>query len=141
MDSDTKHEFSDFSTDKKNGYSGGWEETDLQKDDDPKSREKSSARSGRERTWAIVKDNLIIILMVVALAVGVAVGLLVRRLDGWEHYQKRKIFYLRFPGDLLMNMLKMLILPLIISSIISSLASLNSKASGKTPLTKHLKVL
>ncbi|XP_060578968.1 excitatory amino acid transporter 3-like [Ruditapes philippinarum] len=81
-----------------------------------------------------IKANLIIILMVIALAIGVIAGLTVRTADGWEYWQKRKIFYLRFPGDLLMNMLKMLILPLIISSIISSLASLNAKASGKMGL-------
>ena len=92
--------------------------------------QKKEPRSRNGRIKEIVKENLIIIMMVLALAIGVAVGLGVRQLDGWEYYQKRKLFYLRFPGDLLMNMLKMLILPLIVSSIISSLASLNAKASG-----------
>lgn len=87
-------------------------------------------RSTRDKVMFHVRENLIIIFMVVALVIGVIVGLTVRQLEGWEFYQKRKIFYLRFPGDLLMNMLKLLILPLIISSIISSLASLNAKASG-----------
>lgn len=91
----------------------------------------SNRRGRRETVMAHVKENLIIIFMVIALIIGVVVGLTVRNLEGWEHHQKRKIFYLRFPGDLLMNMLKLLILPLIVSSIISSLASLNAKASGK----------
>ena len=44
-------------------------------------------------------------------------------------------FYLhRFPGDLLMRMLKMLIIPLIVSSLVSGLAGLDAKASGKIGL-------
>ena len=88
-------------------------------------------RSRRDTIMFHVKENLIIIFMVIALIIGVVMGMTVRNLEGWEYYQKRKIFYLRFPGDLLMSMLKLLILPLIVSSIISSLASLNAKASGK----------
>lgn len=86
------------------------------------------------KVLAVVKDNLIIILMVISLIIGIVLGLTLRNVKGWEFWQKRKIFYLRFPGDLLMNMLKMLILPLIVSSIISSLASLNAKASGRMGL-------
>lgn len=95
---------------------------------------RSQPRTMSQKILHQVKANLIIILMVIALIIGVVVGLTVRTVDGWEYWQKRKIFYLRFPGDLLMNMLKMLILPLIVSSIISSLASLNAKASGRMGL-------
>ena len=79
----------------------------------------------------VVMANLFVLLMIIAIIVGVALGMGVRQLDGWEYYQKRKIFYLRFPGDLLLNMLKMLILPLIVSSLISSLAALDSRSSGE----------
>ncbi|XP_033737389.1 excitatory amino acid transporter 3-like [Pecten maximus] len=90
-----------------------------------------------ERTCAqkfskVILDNLLIILMIIAVIIGVVLGLGLR--DIWEPYDKRKIFFLKFPGDLLMNMLKMLILPLIVSSLISSLATLDSRASGKMGL-------
>ena len=39
--------------------------------------------------------------------------------------------YLAFPGDLLMRMLKMMILPLIISSLIAGLANLDMGSSGR----------
>lgn len=91
-------------------------------------------KSGREKCILFLKSNLIIFLMILAIIIGVALGMGLRNVEGWEYYQKRKIFYLRFPGDLLLNMLKMLILPLIVSSLISSLASLEGKASGKMGL-------
>ncbi len=41
------------------------------------------------------------------------------------------IQYIDFPGRLFINILKMLILPLIVSSIISALAQLDAQSSGK----------
>uniref|UniRef100_A0A8D0BJZ6 Amino acid transporter n=1 Tax=Salvator merianae TaxID=96440 RepID=A0A8D0BJZ6_SALMN len=41
------------------------------------------------------------------------------------------VMLISFPGDILMRMLKMLILPLVISSLISGLAGLDAKSSGR----------
>ncbi|KAG8510772.1 Excitatory amino acid transporter 2, partial [Galemys pyrenaicus] len=41
------------------------------------------------------------------------------------------VMLIAFPGDILMRMLKMLILPLIISSLITGLSGLDAKASGR----------
>lgn len=43
----------------------------------------------------------------------------------------QSIMYISFPGELLMHMLKMMILPLIMSSLISGLAQLDARQSGK----------
>ncbi|KAK3596768.1 hypothetical protein CHS0354_038769 [Potamilus streckersoni] len=78
-----------------------------------------------------ILNHLLIILIVTGVTIGIALGLGLRTDPAWKPVEKRKIFYLRFPGDLLMSMLKMLILPLIISSIITSLGGLNIRSSGK----------
>src|SRR5207302_30480 len=44
---------------------------------------------------------------------------------------KEDIKYIDFPGSIFINILKMLILPLIVSSIISALAQLDAQSSGK----------
>jgi Na+/H+-dicarboxylate symporter len=44
---------------------------------------------------------------------------------------KEDISYIDFPGRIFINILKLLILPLIVSSIISSLAQLDAQSSGK----------
>ena len=44
---------------------------------------------------------------------------------------KEEIGFIDFPGLIFINILKMLILPLIVSSIISSLAQLNGQAAGR----------
>ena len=92
------------------------------------------AKDGRSRTVGqkigrMVLDNLLIIMMVIAVIIGVSLGLGLRNV--WTASDKKKIFYLQFPGDLLMNMLKMLILPLVISSLISAMASLDPRAFGR----------
>ena len=52
------------------------------------------------------------------------------RIDGCR-ITKEDITYIDFPGQIFINVLKMLILPLIVSSIISSLAQLDAQSSGK----------
>eukprot|EP00105_Crassostrea_gigas_P016347 XP_011433693.1 PREDICTED: excitatory amino acid transporter 3 [Crassostrea gigas] len=80
----------------------------------------------------IVMNNLLVIFMIIAVIIGVAMGLGLR--DHISTDDKRTIFFLQFPGDLLLNMLKMLILPLIVSSLVSAMSGLKAQASGKMGL-------
>lgn len=91
--------------------------------------ENSQSKTKKPKWKEVLLDNLLIILMVISVIVGVCLGIGLRSV--WTPDEKRKLHYLRFPGDLLMNMLKMMIIPLIVSSMISSLAFLDSKSSGR----------
>uniref|UniRef100_A0A3B3REH2 Amino acid transporter n=1 Tax=Paramormyrops kingsleyae TaxID=1676925 RepID=A0A3B3REH2_9TELE len=57
---------------------------------------------------------------------GAGLGVLVREFGSLSRLQKQ---YLGFPGEVLMRMLKLVILPLIVSSIITGVAALNSEVS------------
>ncbi|XP_063056631.1 excitatory amino acid transporter 5 [Engraulis encrasicolus] len=71
-----------------------------------------------------LKRNGLLTLSVVAVITGCVLGFLLR---GQTVSTQAKIYF-SFPGELLMRLLKMLILPLITSSLMSGLSSMESKA-------------
>ncbi|XP_066491088.1 excitatory amino acid transporter 5-like [Tiliqua scincoides] len=71
--------------------------------------------------------NGLLTLSMLSVMTGCLVGFLLRRLE-LSDLEKQ---YFSFPGELLMRMLKMLILPLITSSLMSGLATMDSKVCGK----------
>nr|XP_045609851.1 excitatory amino acid transporter-like isoform X1 [Procambarus clarkii] len=76
---------------------------------------------------AWVRDNLLLVMTILGVVLGVVAGSLARSL----HYTPDVIMLVSFPGEIMMRMLKMLILPLIISSIITGVAQLDAAASGQ----------
>ncbi|XP_012662548.1 excitatory amino acid transporter 1 isoform X4 [Otolemur garnettii] len=71
--------------------------------------------------------NAFVLLTVTAVIVGTILGFTLRPYK----MSYREVKYFAFPGELLMRMLQMLVLPLIISSLVTGMAALDSKASGK----------
>ncbi|MGH0154500.1 UNVERIFIED_CONTAM: hypothetical protein FKN15_029395 [Acipenser sinensis] len=61
----------------------------------------------------------------------IGLGVLVRE---YARLSAQDKFYFGFPGEILMRMLKLIILPLIISSMITGVAALDSSVSGKIGL-------
>lgn len=80
-----------------------------------------------ENTMIWMKTNLLLMLTIGGVLMGILIGFLARM----GEYNDDVIMLVSFPGDILMRMLKMLILPLIISSMVSGLAQLDPKSSGK----------
>ncbi|XP_033119814.1 excitatory amino acid transporter 3-like [Anneissia japonica] len=76
----------------------------------------------------ISKDSVLLILLISSVILGFFFGWL---FGSMFDFTPEQIDYISFPGDIFMSMLKMMILPLIFSSLVSSLASLDSSMSGK----------
>ncbi|KAI2659407.1 Excitatory amino acid transporter 5 [Labeo rohita] len=80
--------------------------------------------SVREYVKDYIRQNGLLTLSVLAVITGCILGFMLR---GLELSTQAKIYF-SFPGELLMRILKMLILPLITSSLMSGLSSMESKA-------------
>ncbi|GAA42453.2 glutamate synthase [NADH] [Clonorchis sinensis] len=80
------------------------------------------------KRWFCDFDNIFVLLTVAAVVLGMTIGLAVKV---YADPSRRTIYLVSFPGELLMNMFKMLIIPLIVSSLVAGLANLDPKSSGK----------
>ncbi|XP_069073652.1 excitatory amino acid transporter 5-like [Pleurodeles waltl] len=91
-----------------------------------------SFRFGNVGKWFTTfwRKNGLLTLSMLSVLTGCLVGFLLRALELSEQEKQ----YFSFPGELLMRMLKMLILPLITSSLMSGLATMDSKVCGKMGL-------
>ncbi|XP_019585480.1 excitatory amino acid transporter 3 [Rhinolophus sinicus] len=78
-----------------------------------------------------LRNNWLLLATVAAVVLGIAIGVLVREYTKLSNLEK---FYFAFPGEILMRMLKLIILPLIVSSMITGVAALDSNVSGKIGL-------
>ncbi|XP_049504114.1 excitatory amino acid transporter 1 isoform X1 [Panthera uncia] len=81
----------------------------------------------KEDVKSYLLRNAFVLLTVTAVIVGTILGFTLRPYK----MSYREVKYFSFPGELLMRMLQMLVLPLIISSLVTGMAALDSKASGK----------
>lgn len=70
------------------------------------------------------------ILTVGGVVSGIVLGIILRSSRS-ERYTNREVMYINYAGDLFLRMLKSLILPLIMSSLISAIGSLDLSLSGK----------
>ncbi|MEQ2289297.1 hypothetical protein AMECASPLE_031479 [Ameca splendens] len=80
-----------------------------------------------ERLGGFLSRNLLVILTVSGVLVGVGLGMLVRSMN----LTKAQMSHFAFPGEMLLRMLKMIILPLVVCSLVSGAASLDTRSLGK----------
>ncbi|XP_048474089.1 neutral amino acid transporter B(0) [Rhincodon typus] len=88
---------------------------------------KPEAAGKMRKIKGCISSNLLVILTVIGVITGVAIGLSVRNL----HLSRVQIIYFSFPGELLLRLLKMIIIPLVVCSLVSGAASLDPRALGK----------
>ena len=91
------------------------------------SPKKGSQEPLSQRVKRIVMANLLVILTVAGVLIGVFIGMGVRNVE----LTRTQIIYIGFPGELLIRLLKMIIIPLVVCSLVSGAASIDPKALGK----------
>ncbi|XP_029387999.1 neutral amino acid transporter B(0) isoform X2 [Mus pahari] len=100
------------------------------------SREDQSAKAGgccgsRDRVRRCLRANLLVLLTVAAVVAGVVLGLGVSAAGGADALGPARLTAFAFPGELLLRLLKMIILPLVVCSLIGGAASLDPSALGR----------
>ncbi|XP_026320425.1 excitatory amino acid transporter 3 [Hyposmocoma kahamanoa] len=86
----------------------------------------------RNRCLAFLRGNLLTLLTIIGVVSGTLLGWSLRA-TGHE-WSRREVMYFQYPGELFLRMLKCLIVPLLVSSIVSAIASLDLSLSGKVGL-------
>lgn len=77
---------------------------------------------------------MLLVLLIIGAAVGFLIGILVNspvNLISDPEKKATTVMLMAFPGELLMNMLRMLILPLVMASLITAVSGLNPAEAGK----------
>lgn len=77
----------------------------------------------------IIKMHLLTILTVLAVILSIIVGISMRSVH--PSYDARTVMYVNFLGDLFLRMIRAIILPLIVSSLIAAIAPLDVSLSKK----------
>jgi Na+/H+-dicarboxylate symporter len=95
-----------------------------------RSNRKAMANTARQRIKSFLSGNLLTLLTVIGVFGGVIFGVILRQTRE-EEWTKREIMYVSYFGDIFLQMLKSLILPLIVASIISAIGGLDLSLSGK----------
>lgn len=76
-----------------------------------------------------LKTNLLSLLTIMGVFLGIILGFILK--SAKSEWTQREITYVAFFGDIFLRMLKGLILPLIISSLVAAIGSLDMSLSGK----------
>lgn len=84
----------------------------------------------REKVMKMFSGQLLTIATMASVIIGVIVGIIVRAASS-EKWSARDIMYTNYIGELFLRMLKGIILPLIVSSLIAAISSLNLSSSGR----------
>jgi Na+/H+-dicarboxylate symporter len=88
------------------------------------------SKTTRERVKSCLRGNLLTFLTVIGVFGGVILGVILR-ISRDEAWTPREVMYVSYVGDIFLQMLKSLILPLIVASIVTAIGGLDLTLSGK----------
>ncbi|XP_064477707.1 excitatory amino acid transporter 3-like isoform X2 [Ornithodoros turicata] len=89
----------------------------------------SLSKAGPCKTF--LRHNILTLATLAAVAAGITLGVVLRSASPWS---RRHMMYMNFPGEIFLRMLRGLILPLITSSMVAAVGSLDARLSGKIGL-------
>lgn len=98
--------------------------------EDPDAAGGSNCSSG-DQVRRCLRANLLVLVTVVAVVAGLALGLGMSAASDTIGLNPSRMVAFAFPGELLLRMLRMIILPLVVCSLISGAASLDPSALGR----------
>lgn len=78
----------------------------------------------------MLSEQIVTLATLASVVFGVVVGLILR-ISSTTKWSSRDIMYINFAGEIFLRMLKSLMLPLIMSSLIAAIGTLNLKSSGR----------
>ncbi|CAD5219446.1 unnamed protein product [Bursaphelenchus okinawaensis] len=84
-------------------------------------------RSNCSRCFGFCQKNLLLTLTINSVIIGLALGFVLRGMS----LSAETIQIINFPGEIFLQVLKLMILPLIFSSLISALAQLDARSAGQ----------
>lgn len=83
----------------------------------------------------ILRENLLLILIIVGVIIGFVLGLSLNgRIQSTRYNNEERkeiVLLISFLGDLFIRLLKLLIVPLVVTSIVMAVAKLDTKTTGK----------
>lgn len=82
-----------------------------------------------EKLRIFLKNYLLALLVILAVILSIIIGVIMRSVN--DTYSPRTVMYVNFVGDLFLRIIRALILPLIISSLITAIAPLDMALSKK----------
>lgn len=91
--------------------------------------EKPTKKSGIATVLNIFDKNILAFSTLITVVIAVVIGVILREYD--PYWSNRSVKYVGFIGEIFLRMLKCLILPLIFSSLVYAMASIDTKLSGK----------
>ncbi|XP_064605725.1 excitatory amino acid transporter 1-like [Liolophura sinensis] len=92
----------------------------------------SEMKVTRDCCVGFIKSNLLVLLILIGVLVGIAIGVGLNSKD--PKLSQPEIVYLRFPGELFLQSMKMLLIPIVVSSLLCATAEIDIRSSGKIGL-------